>query len=331
MLRLLVLVLAAAPVAARAESMALPAQYAANQKGGEGRALSVVGDFLVAAQGNFRAPGRAGEIKATWPFEKAQQVAAPNASGIVALSLVALHAKTGDQRALAAARAWGDARLAGASTEEMFDPDVEALAALASVLAQDGAKYRTAARAIFEARHGGANGREIVERLFLVRRSAPSLVGYDAANVLRAAMAVGDHAKAREISEALEATAARWNVAQEHGYHLTSRAAVLEALVVARIAIPLATTLREQVLSSQGADGSWGTRNTQPTAYSVRALFAAGDTAAAQKGLGFLRTTQLKSGGWGTFNDFLPEPFVGETVYEVSAEVLLSLLRAGQG
>ena len=308
--------------------MPLPAQYAANLKAPETRALVSAGDFLLGAQGSYRSPDRAVDLKATWPFEKGQAKAAPNAAGVVACALVALHAKTHDARMLDAARAWADARLADAAANlPLFDPDIEALAALAAAPGVDGAKYLAGAKSAFQQRHGGANGREIVERLFMVRKEYPAIVGYDAANSLRAAVAAGDQAKAREIAEALAATEARWNVQDEHGFQLTSRAAVLEALTTAKIAIPLAASLRKQLIATQATDGSWGTRNTQATAYATRALLAGGDTG-ADKALRFLRTTQLKSGGWATFNDFLPEPFVGETVYEVSAEVLLALLRA---
>ena len=309
--------------------MPLPAQYAANLKAPDAHALSAAGDFLVGAQGAYRSPDRPVDLKATWPFQKGQAKAAPNAAGIVAASLVSLNAKAPNAKALESAKAWADARLSDAAQNlPMYDPDIEALAALAAVPGVDGAKYLAGARSAFELRHSGANGREIVERLFMVRKEDSALVGYDAAHTLLAALAVGEQTKAKELAEALAATEARWNVAHAHGFHLTSRAAVLEALQVAKIASPLAASLRKQVLAAQGADGSWGTRNTQATAYSMRALLASGDTQAAEKAQRFLKTTQLTSGAWGTFNDYLPEPFVGETVYEVTAEVLLALLKA---
>lgn len=315
----------AVPMEAWAEKMPLPAQYVQKLKAPVNDAMLAGATYLATAQRDFK------DNKSTWPWDEKGARPAPNAAGIVAKALVAVTVRTSDASVKAAAQAWGKARSADVAAGRMlFDPDVEALAELAKLTGEAG--YATAAKAAFDLRHSGANGREIVERLFMVRKGNESLVGFDAAHTIRAGIAVGDLDKAREVAQALADTEKRWNVGDKFGFYLTSRGAVVEALVALKNNLPLESSLRSQVLASQGKDGAWGQRNTQATAYSTRALLASGDgksLEAGKQGLQFLRSTQLKAGGWGTFNDFLPEPFVGESVYEVTAEVLLAVARSG--
>lgn len=319
----------AVPVLSAAQKPGLPAQYAKNLERPATAALGSAARFLVASQADLKAPDGPAVLRATWPFEVGGEQAALNAAGLVALGLLAAHHAGAAAESLRAAQAWGRARLRDLEAGlPAFDPDVEALAALARATGDPA--LMAAARAAFEQRHGGADGREIVERLFWVRRGTPALVGFDAALSMRAALSAGQEKKAREIASALETTAPRWNVPSKEGFDATGRAAVLEALAGLDAASGLKAALLGQVLGSQGADGSWATRNSQATAYSVRALAAVGGDGAgpaAARGRRFLRATQLKSGAWATFNDFLPEPFVGETVHEVTAEVMVALAR----
>jgi len=289
-------------------------------------ALERVSSFLVEGQrGLPDADGRA--LESSWPFRPGEGRAAPNAAGLVAKALVAMHASEPGSRGFEAARAWGKARVDDvAAHRPLFDADVEALGALAEVTGD--VAFRKAATVAFERRHGLASGREIVERLFLLRRSAPALVAFDAAGSMRAAFAVGERGKAAEMGRALALTERRWNVAHPHGFHLTGRAALLAVLEPAMgpDVEALRQKLEHQVRRSQQADGSWGLRMLQATAYSVLALRGVRNGEdAVHRAERFLLATQLSSGGWPTFHDFLPEPFVGETVYEVSAEVALAL------
>lgn len=317
----LVLALILAPALASAGSVKLPQQYARNLEATDAQRARTASAFLASAQSDF------GELRATWPFQARSKAAAPNAAGIIARAL--LLPGQDHEPALAAAKAWAKGRAADLEAgRPLFDPDVEGLAEVSKALS-DPALLAAAVKA-FEQRHGMASGEEIVERLFMVRRGEPSLVGFDASLTVRAALAVGDRAKALDVAKALAATAARWDKPSDKGFDLTGRAAVLEALSLAAAQPELAAKLRAKLLETQQKDGAWGQRNTQATAYAVRALALSDQPAAAEaaeRGRRFLRLTQLESGGWGTFNDFLPEPFVGETVYEVTAEVVLALTR----
>lgn len=290
--------------------------------------IGAAADFLARAQADFRQADGSIRWRSTWAFDTASTQPALNAAGVVARALVAAGGR-GDARALAAAQSWGRALLAElAAGGTAFDPDIEALAELGR-LAGDPAMTQ-GAQASFQQRYGMANGREIVERLFWIRKGVPALVGYDASWALRAAVAVGERAKAQEIVEALALTRSRWESPCEQGFHLTSRGALLAAIPAGLSAQSdaLRDALKRSILDSQDKDGAWGAHNTQATAYAVLALRGLPDAEArrsAARGARFLRATQLRSGGWATFNDFLPEPFVGETVYEVTAEAMLAL------
>ena len=58
----------------------------------------------------------------------------------------------------------------------------------------------------------------------------------------------------------------------------------------------------ETLISRQNPDGGWpyvrGKSWTEPTVYAIMALLAAGETGARRAGLGWLRGTQRRDGGW---------------------------------
>src|SRR5438874_13429000 len=58
----------------------------------------------------------------------------------------------------------------------------------------------------------------------------------------------------------------------------------------------------ETLVGKQNPDGGWpylrGKSCTEPTAYAIMALLAGGRREAAARGLGWLRKTQRRDGGW---------------------------------
>lgn len=262
---------------------------------------------------------------ASWEWQRGTGQVARNASGTVAMALA--RAGCGDPEVL---RRFVRARAAEADGRFLFDADIEVLAHAAA--AGHDAHLAQVAKSAFERRYGGATGQEIVERFFWGRPSTTALVGFDASLALRAAVAVGETAKGREIADALVATLPRWaEGADENGWRTSSRGAALEALArldAARYGKPASDLVHHLVLS-QATDGSWAEHNTQATAFAVRGLASRAEPterAAADHGKRWLRLTQLGDGSWATFNDFLPEPFVGDHVHAVTAEALLALV-----
>lgn len=94
------------------------------------------------------------------------------------------------------------------------------------------------------------------------------------------------------------------------------------------------------LLSKQNRDGGWpyarGGSWTEPTVYAVLALLAAGESAAAQRGLEWLRRRQLPDGGWPPQTGFdesnwvtalgalLPADRLGAAAHERAIQWLLS-------
>jgi len=300
----------------------VPEQYATNLEAPVGAQLCRAAKALQAAQGTYA--GENGPSQATWEWTKGGG-AADNTSGIVALALGRLSKRCGETSSL---ERYAKARVAvHASWQVLFDADVESLALASKVTGERG--YLETAKAAFDLRYSGASGREIVERWRYLGRS-PELLGYDAALAIRAALSVGEQKKAQEIADAVIATPGYAEGKDQTGFLTTSRGALLEALSMLG-GSERATARRDLVhhlLLTQASDGSFGGRNTQSTAYAVRGLARGGDEAAlsgAARGRQWLRLTQLKDGTWASFNDQLPEPFVGDKVPEVTAEVMLAL------
>ena len=88
--------------------------------------------------------------------------------------------------------------------------------------------------------------------------------------------------------------------------------------------------LGQKLQALQRNNGSWAINNTQATAYALLGLTAAKgyfkSAAALKKARHWLMSSQLKAGGWGIYNDGLPEPFVGENNTLVQAETLQAIL-----
>ena len=310
-----------------AGSPSVPEQYQANLRTSVSDQLCRGARALEKAQGDFAVAK--GKSAATWEWEQGSGAAADNTSGIVALALVRTSKGCGPAKAF---ERYAKARAAEHDAARfLFDADVETLALAGPVLGDT--RYRATALAAFERRYSGATGREAVERLRMVRSPNKALLGYDAALAIRAGLAVNQDKKAKEIADAVLATPGWAAGADTEGFLTTSRGAMLEALALldgakgkayASARRDLVQTLKKE----QAGDGSFAGRNTQATAYAVRGLAKSGDESAqgaVAAGRRWLRLTQLTAGTWATFNDLVPEPFVGDHVPEVTAEAMLAL------
>ncbi|HEY8209903.1 MAG TPA: hypothetical protein VIG99_20585 [Myxococcaceae bacterium] len=315
----LLLVLLAAP--ALGGPQPVPEQYARNLRLPLQDRLCEAARALVRVQGDFHG------TSASWEWIAGSGQAAPNTAGLVAVALVQAPESCGGRDAL---RRFAAARAAQHRAGDfLFDPDVEALALAARKLGWT--EYATVARDAFERRYGPATGEEIVGRLLMIRGASP-IVGYDAALAIRAALAVGERRRAIEIADAALAAIPRWGERQadRQGALTSARGALLEALAMAgadRYQRAARDLIHHLVLGA-GTDGSWSGHVTQSTAYAVRGLSRWPEPAAleaAERGRRWLRLTQLGDGTWSTFNDWLPEPFVGDRIPGVTAETMLAL------
>ena len=52
---------------------------------------------------------------------------------------------------------------------------------------------------------------------------------------------------------------------------------------------------------------------------------------AARRAVEWLKSTMLNKGAFASYNDYMPEPFVGQVISEVHAEALSALSRACGG
>ena len=159
----------------------------------------------------------------------------------------------------------------------------------------------------------------------------PSLLGFDGALAIRAALAVGERVYAYQLADALVARSAQWyRPTKDLRFSLISAAALvpaMERLDTAHYAC-LVARFRADLTRLQTAEGSWLSNESQVTAYAVMALAKsplAAQRDAAKRGAVWLKSTALKAGSFATFNDYMPEPFVGEVLHEVSAEALNAL------
>jgi hypothetical protein len=82
-----------------------------------------------------------------------------------------------------------------------------------------------------------------------------------------------------------------------------------------------------ELLPLQNADGGWPYRRggswTEPTVYALLALETAGDRAAVDRGLAWIRAAQREDGGWQA------RPAVGETCWVTALAALLPAQRLG--
>jgi hypothetical protein len=324
---LLALILASSGV--RAQFFA--PQYRENQSRDFCQAMEKGTEFLLAAARN-ESPGKSG-----WPWQAQADEIAPNITGLTALALLESWRSSGDSKTLALVRRVADGLVEkSASWSESnlpYKPDLELLARLGKQLNHD--KYSRAARSGFEAiRRVSPKGAAEIARIWEGRKAgAPRLLGFDAALAIRAAVELGERAYAFELADAvLERTADWLPEGKMDRFGFVSLAAMTEALQALDAAhyARVIDRYRNILVKLQQPNGSWVMNETQPSAYAALAL-ADGTPAqreAFRKAVEWLKSTMLKKGALATYNDYMPEPFVGDVISEVHAEALAALARA---
>lgn len=313
-----------------APSLPIAPQYARNRDRAPAETVAKAAKFLADRQGSWTS--HEGLVLEGWEWRVGSGGGAANISGIVGLGLLDAWEATGEAEYLVAARLRADAvafSLKGG--ESPYAPDLELLARVARV---DGDTERLAvARQSLDQRLEKAGGAEAeARRIVALRAGQPDLAGYDVALVAEAAAAVGRTEAAKALVRTALATSRTWLKTRGSTFGLISEGALCAAassLGEAQAARELAVSL----LASQLAGGEWRARETQATAYATRGLAAfatafqdASAAKASARGRAWLQLTQLKNGSWADYNDFLPEPFVGEVFAPATAEALRAVV-----
>lgn len=330
-LRAVPLVLSLALVSSPLSAGSMSNQYQPNLKMGVCKAMTRAADFLVKVQ----KPGEDGQLGWSWVVGEDNNTA--NVSGLAALALLDAHSASGHEEYLKAAARYAVGLMNGLveySVDNLpYKADVEFLSRLADVTKNNG--YREAARKMFEIiRERSGNGGEEVARIARGRKRAIRLLGFDVALAIRAAHAVGDKRYAFELADDVVRRMPAWyRLSKDPRFSLVSAAALAGALQTldAGHYRKLIQRLRSDLLRYQQKNGSFLFNETQPSAYAVLALMdgnSSRERRAAGRGVAWLKSTMLKQGAFASYNDYMPEPFVGQVISEVHAEALGVLARA---
>ncbi|HUU01073.1 MAG TPA: hypothetical protein VM425_06535 [Myxococcota bacterium] len=316
--------------ASPAGSSGIASQYKANLNQDVCRAMTRAADFLVAVQ----KPAKLGAVG--WSWQVNQGPVSGNVAGLAAMSLLSAHSTSGGETYLAAARRYADGLVTGKGgwtlTNLPYKADVQFLARLASATGET--RYRDTALAAFELIRGRSpDGAREVARIASGRAKTPALLGFDAALGIRAATAVSARRYAYQMADAVLGRLSDWYLPKKNPrFSLVSGAALTEALddLDAGHYRQYIERFRADLQKAQQPNGAWLSNETQPSAYAVMAL-AGGNPAqraAGQKGIDWIKSTMLKKGSYAVYNDFMPEPFVGQVISEVHAEALSALALA---
>jgi hypothetical protein len=313
-----------------AEFSGIASQYKANLDQDVCRAMTRAADFLVAVQ----KPAKLGAVGWSWQIGKGP--VSGNVAGLAALSLLSAHSTSGKKSYLAAARRYADGLVAGKggwSTDNLpYKADIEFLVSMSKATGES--RYRDTALAAFDLiRRRSPDGAHEVSRIASGRVKTPTLLGFDAALGIMAATAVSNRRYAYQMADAVLSRLAEWYRPKENPrFSLVSGAALAEALddLDSGHYRDNIERFREDLLKAQQPNGAWLSNETQPVAYAVMALAGGNPTqrTAYQKGIDWLKSTMLKKGSYAVYNDFMPEPFVGQVISEVHAEALSALAMA---
>ncbi|MDP7037814.1 MAG: hypothetical protein QGI45_01545 [Myxococcota bacterium] len=214
-----------------------------------------------------------------------------------------------------------------------FKADIEFLAKFAKQF-DDKNAARLSKELFARIRKISPHGQDEYKRISEGRADKPELIGYEISLAIRAAHALNEVNYAQALADA---TLAHKAVVIENGNdhsEITSAGAFVYALSLLEQKKYGKTIqhLSRHLQALQRNNGSWALNHTQATAYALLGLSSAkeymGDHGALKKARHWLMNSQLKAGGWGIYNDGLPEPFVGETNTLVQAETLRAILNS---
>jgi len=308
----------------------MASQYEANKDQDVCRAMDRAAGFLVDVQ----KPGPDGSPGWSWVVDDGP--VSNNVASLAALALLEAYQTSGQPLYLAAARKYGNSLMekqAQWSADNLpYKPDVQFLARL-SRTTNKSVYMNAAERAFAHVMSRSPTGSAEVDRILAGRKKTPSLLGFDVALGIQAALSVGERGYALQMADGVLKLEKRWYTPGSNArWSLLSAAALVEALekLDAGHFTPVIERYRRTLTAAQQPNGSWLANETQPSAYALLAL-AEGSPAqrgAYQRGIDWLKTTMLKAGAYATFNDFMPEPFVGRVISEVHAEALTVLARA---
>lgn len=267
-----------------------------------------------------------------WPWERSGNRVHSNLGGVIALSLVDLYEQRRDPATWVTLVQYADhLRTVYAAGDTLpFKADLEFLVRASDLgLDEEG---RVFARDLFaRVQRVSPLGRDEYARIAKGRAGIDDVVGYDVALTIRAALAVGAREYAADVADAALA-AGRLSLAKpEHPLQVTSAGAMLHAVALLGRAEDRRSVEQaaRDLIRAQAEPGSWGSNDTQATAYAVLGLRAVpgirGSGEAALLGQAWLLERQLRSGAWGEYHDGLKEPFVGPVRPLINAEALAAL------
>ncbi len=323
----LVLFLVGAWQSSRADSPMVASQYKDNFQQDACVAMTRAADFLVAVQ----KPAKSTKVGWSWRVNDGQ--VSKNVSGLAARALLSAYEVSNEQRYLDAALRYADGLVAAKGTWSVdnlpYKADVEFLADIAHTTGRS--VYRDAALMAFHlVKKRSPAGSKEVSRIAAGRAKTPALLGFDTALGIRAALAVSDRTYAYEMADDVIGRMDDWyKPTKNTRYSLLSGAALVVALSELDLGHYKAVVerFRKDLVKFQQANGAWLSNETQPTAYAIMAMVDGTpyDRAVGLRGAHWFKSTMLEKGSYAVYNDYMPEPFVGQVISEVNAEALEAL------
>ncbi|MBW1810186.1 MAG: hypothetical protein JRJ87_18460 [Deltaproteobacteria bacterium] len=323
------LVVAVGLVSAVSLADKMATQYKANLDQDVCKAMTRAADFLVKAQ----KPSENGVVG--WSWVVGDGPVSGNVAGLAGLALIDAHQTSGKAEYLAAAKKYADGLVKNktkwSNKNLPYKADIEFLMRMSTSIKNAG--YQEAAKSAFGVIQAKSpKGENEVNRI-LEGRKKPHLLGFDVALAIRAAAAVSERRYAYQLADEVIRLTPKWyQPKQDPRFSLVSSAALVQALRTLDAGHYRKTIdrLQADLVTHQQENGSWLANETQPSAYAILALADGNpkEQAAYQRGIEWLKSTMLSKGAFASYNDHMPEPFVGKVISEVHAEALSALSKA---